>query len=214
MKTRFFEESAVELTDLFAELAEPGYFAVIPSFKIPAAKVKFNGEDIETPELETPETKLHCIHNKDCKHYLLFDNCLFNMPIAPFKNDKEICFKNSFLKKYLKKVFLPAFLKAVNLNPEFKIKCDILSKVEVFGTSEESDEGQLDWFKEPKHKIAMIKNCSDWWWLSDYIKSYDEDDLASSAYFALVYNYGYASYYNASYTNAYVRPRFVIERKA
>ena len=105
-------------------------------------------------------------------------------------------------------------MKAVNLNPEFKIKCDILSKVEVFGASEESDAGQLDWFKEPKHKIAMYKNCSDWWWLSDYIKSYDEDDIASSASFAFVSGNGLAGFYNASVTDFYVRPRFVIERKA
>ena len=105
-------------------------------------------------------------------------------------------------------------MKAVNLNPEFKIKCDILSKVEVFGASEESDEGQLDWFKEPKHKIAMNKNFSDWWWLSDYIKSYDEDDIASSASFAFVNDYGNAYSNGASYANNYVRPRFVIERKA
>lgn len=211
MKTRFFEESAVDLTDLFAELAEPGYFVIIPSFTIPASKVKFNGEEVETPEFETLETKLHCIHNKDGKHYLLFDNCLFNMAIAPFKEGKEICFKNSFLKKYLKKVFLPAFIKAVNLKTENKIKCDILSKVEVFGASEESDEGQLDWFKEPKHKIAMYRDYSDWWWLSDCV---DKDEVASSAYFACVDSSGYAGFSGASGTSAYVRPRFVIERKA
>lgn len=207
MKQRFFEESAVDLTDLFAELAEPGYFAVIPSFKIPASKVKFNGEEIETPEIETPETKLHCINNKDGKHYLLFDNCLFYMPMAPFKDETEICFKNSFLKKYLKKVFLPAFLKAVNLKTENKIKCDILSKAEVFGASEESDEGQLDWFREPKHRIAMYKNTSDWWWLSDCVDT-------SAFSFAFSYGVGYSSYVGAGYAGVCVRPRFVIERKA
>ena len=207
MKTRFFEESAVDLTDLFAELAEPGYFVVIPSFKIPATKVKFNGKEIETPEIETPETKLHCINNKDGKHYLLFDNCLFCMPMAPFKDETEVCFKNSFLKKYLKKVFLPAFLKAVNYNPEFKIKCDILSKAEVFGESKESDKGILDWFREPKHKIAMYKNTSDWWWLSDRVDT-------SAFCCALSFAVGRSGCVGASYTSVCVRPRFVIERKA
>ena len=207
MKQRFFEESAVELTDLFSELAEPGYFVIIPSFRIPATKVKFNGKEIETPEIETPETKLHCINNKDGKHYLLFDNCLFCMPMAPFKDETEVCFKNSFLKKYLKKVFLPAFLKAVNYNPEFKIKCDILSKAEVFGESKESDKGILDWFREPKHKIAMYKNTSDWWWLSDCVD-------ASAALFCFVYSNGASNYIGASGADVFVRPRFVIERKA
>lgn len=207
MKTRFFEESAVDLADLFAELAEPGYFVIIPSFKIPATKVKFNGEEIETPEIETPETKLHCINNKEGKHYLLFDNCLFNMPIAPFKDGEEVCFKNSFLKKFLKKVFLPAFLKAVNYNPDFKIKCDILSKAEVFGESEESDKGILDWFREPKHKIAMYKNTSDWWWLSDRVD-------ASAALFCLVNSFGESGCVGASLAGYFVRPHFVIERKA
>ncbi len=207
MKQKFFEESAVELTDLFAELAEPGYFAVIPSFKIPAKKVKFNGEEIETPEFETPETKLHCINNEDGKHYLLFDNCLFYMPMVPSKDETEVCFKNSFLKKYLKKVFLPAFKKAVNLKTENKIKCDILSKAEVFGESEESDKGMLDWFREPKHKIAMYKKTSEWWWLSDCVD-------ASAALFCVVGGGGESNYFGASYADFFVRPRFVIERKA
>lgn len=206
MKQKFFEESAVELTDLFAELAEPGYFAVIPSFKIPAQKVKFIGEEIETPEIETPETKLHCINNEDSKHFLLFDNCLFYMPMAPFKDETEVCFKNSFLKKYLKKVFLPAFKKAVNLKVENKIKCDILSKVEVFGKSEEDCAGQLAWFMEPKHKIAMYKERSDWWWLSDCAD-------ASAALFCTVDYVGESNYFGASNADLFVRPRFVIERK-
>ena len=60
----------------------------------------------------------------------------------------------------------------------------------------------------------MYKNCSDWWWLSDYIKSYDEDDIASSAAFAGVLSYGDAACGGASDAGIYVRPRFVIERKA
>lgn len=211
-----YEERRVSIEDLFCDEAKKADYAVIPSFKIPAAKVKFNGVEIETQEFETPETKLYCI-----KHYkennvdetmLLFDNCLFNMPIAPFKDGKEICFKNSFLKKYLKKVFLPAFLDAVKLNSDFKVKCDILSKVEVFGESEENNAGQLFWFYEPKHKIAMYKDNSDWWWLSDCV--YKDENNPSSAYFADVDNYGYAGCYNASNANYYVRPRFVIERKS
>ena len=207
-----FEETKVELRDVFDKLAEPGYFAVIPSFKIPASKVKFNGSVIETTEFETPETKLYCIHNQDNKQYLLFDNCLFNMSVAPFKDGKEICFKNSFLKKYIKKVFFPAFMKAVDFKSENKIKCDILSKVEVFGESEENPDGMLEWFKEPKHKIAMYRDYSDWWWLSDCVSK--DEEVASSANFALVSNHGNAYCYNASCTNSYVRPRFVIERKA
>lgn len=212
MGKKFFEESEVELNDLFSEFAEPGYFAIIPSFKIPAAKVKFNGDVIETEEFETPETKLHCINNKDGKHYLLFDNCLFALPIAPFKEGKTVCFKNSFLKKYLKKVFLPAFKEAVNLKVKNKLKCDILSKVEVFGTSEDDPEGMLDWFRETKHKISMHKAYSDWWWLSDCVQ--ENEDVVSSSYFAYVNANGYANYYYASGADYYVRPRFVIERKA
>lgn len=207
-----FEETKVDLADVFDKLAEPGYFAVIPSFKIPASKVKFNGGVIETAEFETPETKLYCIHNQDNKQYLLFDNCLFNMPIAPFKDGKEICFKNSFLKKYLKKVFLPAFMKAVNFKSENKIKCDILSKAEVFGESEEDCTGQLAWFMEPKHKIAMYRDYSDWWWLSDKYKDCEGD--ASAAYFCGVRYYGGAYSGGAGNTDLYVRPRFVIERKS
>ena len=71
---------------------------------------------------------------------------------------------------------------------------------------------KLDWFKESKHKIAMYKEYSDWWWLSDEWGDCEGD--ASSAYFCVVGYIGFANFYVASSTNGYVRPRFVIGAKA
>ena len=101
-------------------------------------------------------------------------------------------------------------MKAVDFKSENKIKCDILSKVEVFGESEENTEGMFEWFKEPKHKIAMYRDYSDWWWLSDKYKDCEGD--ASSADFCFVDRGGLAAY--AGSASLYVRPRFVIERKS
>ncbi len=98
-----FQEKRCFLSELFSEEAEVGWYAVIEPFTVPAAEVKFNGSTIQVPEFTTEETKLYCIDKKDGKTQFLFDNAMFQMPIAPFKDGKEVCFKNSFLKKYLKR---------------------------------------------------------------------------------------------------------------
>lgn len=200
-----FEEKKCCLIDLCSNNCKVGSYAVIPSFTIPAAKVLFDGEEYETPEFVTPETKLYCIQNDGEKIQLLFDNCLFKMTIAPFRENKEISFKSSFLKKYLKKVFVPAFQDQIGLQ-RTKLKCDIPSYKDVFG--DENGENRLQWFEEPKHKIAMYKDESEWWWLSTV---YDGDRaVASSATFCNVYYFGNAHCNHASYADLCVRPRFSI----
>lgn len=200
-----FEEKKCCLSDLCSNNCKVGSYAVIPSFTIPTAKVLFDGEEYETPEFVTPETKLYCIQNDGEKAELLFDNCLFKMAVAPFREGKEVKFKNSFLKKYLKKVFVPAFQEKIGLQG-IKIKCDIPSYKDVFG--DENGKNCLLWFDESKHKIAMYKNESEWWWLSTV---YDKESaVASSAYFCTVSGNGGAAYYYAGNPNLYVRPRFTI----
>ena len=200
-----FEEKKYCLIDLCSNNCKVGSYAVIPSFTIPAAKVLFDGEEYETPVFVTPETKLYCIQNDGEKIQLLFDNCLFNMAIAPFRESKEISFKSSFLKKYLKKVFVPAFQDQIGLQ-RTKLKCDIPSYKDVFG--DKNGKNRLQWFEEPKHKIAMYKAESEWWWLSTV---YDGDRaVASSPYFCSVNADGCAGYYGASAANLCVRPRFSI----
>lgn len=201
-----FEEKRVSPEVMFSGAAEVGDYVVVSSLRIAATKIRFNGKDIEVPEFITPETKLYCIKKdkKNCE--LLFDNCLFNMPIAPFKDGKKINFSSSFLNEYLNKYFVPQF-KYLTGNDDIKIKCNLLSSKEVF-----DEKKCLDWFKEPKHKIAMYKKYSDWWWLSDEYEDCEGD--ASSALFCLVGSNGIAYYDYASATHYYVRPRFVIGAKA
>ena len=194
-----FEEKKVSLIELFMKDVEVGAYAVIPSFTLPGCNVEFNGVDVECEKYETPETKLYCIENKDGKRQYLFDNVLFNMSIAPFEDGKEKSFETSFLKKYLSEIFTHVFLKENGLDME--LACDIPSKIDVFG--DDNGEGMLDWFKESKHRIAMYKDYSEWWWLSTKA-------VASAAYFCSVYYYGCANYYYAGSTYYAVRPRFVI----
>ncbi len=201
-----FEEKQVSPEVLFSGAAEVGDYVVVSSLKIAPAVIRFNGKDVKVPEFITPETKLYCIKKdkKNCE--LLFDNCLFEMPIAPFKKDKKVSFSSSFLNEYLNKYFVPRF-KYLTGNDDLKIKCNLLSKKEVF-----DEKKKLDWFKEHKHKIAMYKEYSDWWWLSDEYGDCEGD--ASAANFCGVNYYGFATYADASYTYIYVRPRFVIGAKA
>lgn len=201
-----FQEKRCFLSELFSEEAEVGWYAVIEPFTVPAAEVKFNGSTIQVPEFTTEETKLYCIDKKDGKTQFLFDNAMFQMPIAPFKDGKEVCFKNSFLKKYLKKVFVPVFCQVYDLE-KIKIRCDIPSNDDVF-----DEEKKLAWFTEPKHKIAMFDGLSRWWWLST--KYQDDNEDASAAYFCRVATYGDAYYTGASNARFYVRPRFVIGAQA
>lgn len=201
-----FEERKVSPEVLFSGAAEVGDYVVISSLKFDATKIRFNGEDVEVPAFTTPETKLYCIKKdkKNCE--LLFDNCLFEMAIAPFKKDKKICFSNSFLNEYLNKYFVQRF-KYLTGNDDLKIKCNLLSRKEVF-----DEKKKLDWFKEPKHKIAMFYKYSNWWWLSDEYGDCKGD--ASSAGFCYVRGGGYAGCSGVSAANGYVRPRFVIGAKA
>ena len=201
-----FQEKRCFLSELFSEEAEVGWYAVIEPFTVPAAEVKFNGSTIQVPEFTTEETKLYCIDKKDGKTQFLFDNAMFQMPIAPFKDGKEVCFKNSFLKKYLKKVFVPVFCQVYDLE-KIKIRCDIPSNDDVF-----DEEKKLAWFTEPKHKIAMFDGLSRWWWLST--KYQDDDEDASAARFCTVGSNGLADYRYASTADGYVRPRFVIGAQA
>ena len=201
-----FQEKRCFLSELFSEEAEVGWYAVIEPFTVPAAEVKFNGSTIQVPEFTTEETKLYCIDKKDGKTQFLFDNAMFQMPIAPFKDGKEVCFKNSFLKKYLKKVFVPVFCQVYDLE-KIKIRCDIPSNDDVF-----DEEKKLAWFTEPKHKIAMFDGLSRWWWLST--KYQDDNEDASAAYFCGVSYCGSAYYNSASNAHYYVRPRFVIGAQA
>lgn len=214
-----FNETRVELKELFRWAAEVGDYAVIPSFKLPATKLDFNGKEIECPEFTTPETKLYCICNANGERQYLFDSAMFNMSIAPFKDGKEVCFKNSFLKKYLKKLFMSEFEAQIykidsdwneDAAGKFKIKCNILSKADVFGGLDDENNG-LEWFNEIKHRLACDNEYSRWYWLSD-VEEVDEDNASSSG-FAFVGNNGGAYYTVASYTNGYVRPRFVIRDK-
>lgn len=201
-----FEEKNTNMEWMFSGKADVGDYVVIPYWEMACSELMFNGEKVEIPFRNIQETKLYCIKNEGGKCELMFDNALFPMAIAPFKTDKEICFKNSLLRKYLKKCFVPAFKHAMKLPDDLKIKCDLLTSSEVFG------DNCLDWFKEPKHRIAMYKETSEWWWLGDEYGDCEGD--ASSAYFCLVSGIGSASYSYASNTNDYVRPRFVIGAKA
>ena len=194
-----FEEKKVTLEELFSKDVQVGAYAVIPSFTLPECSKEFDGSYVECEEFETPETKLYCIENKYGERHYLFDNALFCMPIAHFEKNKEKSYKTSFLNRYLVDVFAPAFLRETGLDITFS--CNILSEPEVFG--DKNGEGQIDWFKEPKHRIAMYKDYSEWWWLSTKA-------VASAAYFCCVNISGHASYNNAGYTDNYVRPRFVI----
>ena len=82
----------------------------------------------------------------------------------------------------------------------------LMSEVEVYGSTVWSSSGydtgaackQLPLFTFSK---KAINNRSSWYWLKD---------IASSANFCSVDNYGYATCYYASLANGFVRPRFVL----
>ncbi len=206
----FFEEKEVSVDWLFGGEATSGDYCVVPSFEILSQEIEFNDEVVKVPAITIAETKLHCIKNNGKHCELLFDNALFQMSIAPFKAGKEVCFKNSFLKKYLKTVFVEYFKKTMKLSEDFKIKCNLLTSSEVFG------EDCIPWFSEQKHKIAMYGDHTAWWWLGDRYSDNDDDDAssASSFWFAFVGGLGESGISGASSAGGYVRPRFVIGAKA
>lgn len=201
----FKEKEAENIYKLFTN-GKMGNYVVIPSFKIPAKEIEFDGQTITTEEFKTPETKLYCIKNSKKKRQFLFDDCMFSMPIAPFLQNKEVCFKNSFLKSYLESVFLESF-KAIIDEEVFsglKIKVDIPSKKDVFG--DETHE-PLQFFRCIKNRIAIFENESDWWWLKTV---YDKD----AAIFCSSDRSGLADSYVASSPGIRVRPRLVIKVQA
>ena len=82
----------------------------------------------------------------------------------------------------------------------------LMSEIEVYGSIAWSSAGydtgnanrQLPLFAFSKQ---AQNNHSAYWWLKD---------IASAAYFCNAGSYGIANYYNASYADSYVRPRFII----
>ena len=100
-------------------------------------------------------------------------------------------------------------LTAMMIAPEGQQLIDLPREIEVFGVNEWGEEetgSRWEYFKKLGNRICGTGDdaeYSEWWWMNTPRR-------ASAAYFCCCYHHGFAGYYNASYADLYVRPRFIL----
>ena len=162
---------------------------LIPAFTVPECEIP--GEEImKFSEKYIKSDEAIVINKTEKEIHLIFDHCLFQSAID---FNKQSDFSKTQLAAYLQ----TEFLKSLNAHGVPAITCDLPSKEEVFS------ENRLDFFKSGKNRIGFgfDEDFSVWYWLKD---------MASAWAFCYVYDYGGAGYAGASYSDIFVRPRFVI----
>lgn len=137
--------------------------------------------------------------------FFIFDDCLNDPRPMNSKNTNEGGYEASELRQYLKDLSedIPEKLKKMMIPDGNGDYLYLLTLREVAGYDTEWNKvsGQLEWFKDRRHRIATsAEDEYARWWLRDVV---------SGAYFAYVYGDGYANYYNAS-NSLGVRPAFAI----
>ena len=162
----------------------------VPGFKVPATEIdgeeKLNFDEIEVAgEYAT----VYKIEGEQIS--LVFDRALFRSAID--RNDTGV-WEDTQLAAYLRGAFLDALRKETSA-----ADCGLLRKEELWG------DNALLFFRNGRNRVCFNKDedCSVWYWTETV-----ED--ASAAYFCGAGSNGDVSYYNASYANYYVRPRFII----
>ena len=172
----------------------------LPAFTVPA--VKMDGEEEEEEVMSFDEKHINAdeaiVIGKDENGdlILIFDHCLFESAVD-LNNEKR--FEMTQLGQYLQSEFLRA-MNGAGIPAE---SCGLISKEEMFG------DNALEYFKTGRNRIAFDfdEEYSRYYWLSTLY-----DGEASAALFCSAYYGGYAYYYDASYANIYVRPRFIIHK--
>ena len=162
----------------------------IPGFKVPAAEI--DGEEkLNFDEIEVAGEYATVFKIEGEQISLVFDRALFKSAID--RNDTGV-WEDTQLAAYLRGAFLNALRKKTSA-----ADCGLLHKEELWG------DNALPFFRNGRNRVCFNKNedCSVWYWTETV-----ED--ASAAYFCGAGSNGDASYYNASYANYYVRPRFII----
>ena len=166
-----------------------GDMVLIPAFTVPECEIP--GEKImKFSEKHIKSDEAIVINKTEKEIHLIFDHCLFQSAID---FNKQSDFSKTQLAAYLQ----TEFLKSLNAHGVPAITCDLPSMEEVFS------ENRLDFFKSGKNRIGFDfdEDFSVWYWLKD---------IASAWAFCDVDYGGIAIYTNASTSNGFVRPRFVI----
>lgn len=144
------------------------------------------------------------IHKVGFKTIFLTDDIICRQAMNE-KDTTEGGYENSKLREYLNELTKTIPDDFINLMEPFDNGdyLMVLSLQEVFGIDEKSNktDGQIEWFKDIRHRVAYHKNDYACWWLRS---------VTSASAFALVNIEGYAGYYYASNTWVGVRPAFVI----
>ncbi len=146
------------------------------------------------------------ISKQDGKMLFIFNECVSRQPVN-VKGGTDGGYLESDIRGWLNEYFckhLPEELQMMLTPNKDGDDLWLLSLKEVCGCDEHWDdcEGQLDYFKSEKNRVAEYEGETYPWWLRDVV---------SGAHFADVGNNGDASYYTASNTNIGVRPAFAIE---
>jgi hypothetical protein len=172
-------------------VVKPGDCIHIP-VKVPACEIN----DLEFEELDV-EAEAVVADVVDGKVIFQFEEVLFFSAINS-KNTNKGGFENSDLSSYLNDPFMTVFaqVKDCMVKNKYGRLITLPTKFEVFGEGNNKegnwkDGYQLEHFKKIKNRIRVKDNDTQWWRLSTPI-------AASAAYFALVVNYGLASYLIAS----------------
>ncbi len=146
------------------------------------------------------------IAKQDEKMLFVFNECVSKQAMN-IKGGTEGGYLKSDIRSYLNEYLfehLPEELKTMLVPNNDGDELWLLSLKEVCGCDEHWDdcEGQLDYFKSEKNRVAEYEGETWPYWLRDVV---------SGASFAIVFSYGIAGYYYASNTNIGVRPAFAIE---
>ena len=153
-------------------------------------------------------TAISKTHDEDgLRIKFVFDNCICRKPINEMGGSAG-GFKASTLANYLHSDFyyaLPEKLRKRMVKDDEGNYLSLPSLTEVCGCDDKWNncEGQLEYFKDRRHKIACVPGEEDgaYWWLRDVV---------SASYFASIAGTGLAYPDNASDANG-VRPAFTIK---
>ena len=164
-----------------------------------------NGDKIRIKLSDGRKYTATAIDKNDERILFVFDECVARRSMNE-EGGTEGGYLESDLRKYLTEEFyelLPKKIRARLLSDENGDKLYLLSLKEVCGCDDNFDDcdGQLEYFKIRKNRIADFENGYSSWWLRAVV---------SSAAFALVHYGGNAYSYSAS-TAFGVRPAFAIK---
>lgn len=146
------------------------------------------------------------IAKQDEKMLFVFNECVSKQAVN-IEGGTEGGYLKSDIRRYLNEYFfehLPEELKTMLAPNEDGDELWLLSLKEVDGCDEHWDacEGQLDYFKSEKNRVAEYEGETWPYWLRDVV---------SASAFASVYLSGHCLIYAASNTSIGVRPAFMIE---